>query len=63
MAGVKTPCWDLAPAALAQGKGVGMFLQDPDPIPPVLAAKVQTQAIARVGGPHEVGKGAGESLR
>ena len=47
---------------LVPGEGVGVFLHDPDTTPPVLAAKVQTQAIARVGGPQEAGEGAGESI-
>ena len=39
-----------------------MFLQDPDPIPPIMADKVQAQDIPPVGGPRATGEGAGASL-
>ena len=39
-----------------------MFLQDPDPIPPLLAVNVQAQAITRVGGTRASKKGPGASI-
>ena len=50
MEGIKYPWCYLVPAALAPGEGVGMFLQDTDPVPPVLADKSQLQAVTCVGG-------------
>ena len=60
MAGVSSPRWDLAPTALALREGDGMFFQDYDPIPTVLAVKVQSQAIPRTGGHLAAGEGAWE---
>ena len=52
MAGVQSPCWELSPAAIALRERVGVFLQDPGAILPVLAAKVQVKAIPHAGGPR-----------
>ena len=52
---------DLAPASLALGEGVWVFLKDPDDIPPVLAVEARTQSIPHLRGPRENRKG--ESAR
>ena len=39
-----------------------MFLQCPDPFPPVMADKLRTQSILRVGGPWASREGAGAYL-
>ena len=52
----------LGSAALATWKEVGVFLHDPDPFPPVMADKVQVQAIPRAGGTRAAREGAGELL-
>ena len=56
---VEPPFWYLDPASLASGEGVGVFLQDYDPIPPVLHVEVVAQAITRVGGTWASREGAG----
>ena len=62
MAVIEPPCWYLAPVLLASGEGVGVLLQDPDPIPRVMPIEVGAQAIPHVGGPRVSGEGAGASL-
>ena len=59
---VEPPQWDLAPAALTLGEGVGVFLHNPDNIPPVMNYKVQVQAIPDAVGPWKAREGAGSSL-
>ena len=49
MSGIYSHLWDLAPAVIVLGEGVGVFLQDPNTIPPVLDAKVWAQAIPLAG--------------
>ena len=62
MTGIEPPRRYLAPASLAPGEGVGVILQDPDPIPPVLTVEVQEQAIPLVGGPMAAREGVGALL-
>ena len=63
VADIETPCLYLAPESLASGEGVGVLLQDPDPIPPVMHVEVGAQAIPRVEGPQASEEGAGSLLR
>ena len=62
MLGVQPPWWDLAPASLTPGEGVWVFLEDPDSTPPVLAFKLQSQAIPIERGSCSTEKGAGATL-
>ena len=51
-----------APASPAPGEEVGVILQDPDPIPPVLPVEFGAQYIPRVGRPRASREGAEASL-
>ena len=44
------------------GEGVGVFLQDLDTVPPVMADTVQEQAISGVGGTRKAEEGTGALL-
>ena len=59
VAGIEPPLLHLDPATLAPEEGVGVILQYPDPIPPVLHVEVRTQAVSRAGGYRASGEGAG----
>ena len=43
---------------LAPRERVGVLLQDPDPIPPVMPVEVRAQAVPRAGGSRASGEGA-----
>ena len=58
MAVTNPPRWHLAPAVLTPREGIGVFLQDPDPIPPVLPVEVRAHAVLRDGGSRAAGEGA-----
>ena len=52
------PRWHLAPVLITPREGVGVILQDPDPIPPVMPIEVRAQAVPRTGGYQASGEGA-----
>ena len=58
MPGIKSPFWELAPAALTPGEAVRVFLEDPNAIPPVLAVGMQAQDIQSAREPRATRKGA-----
>ena len=58
----ETHRWYLDPALLTSGEGVGLLLQDPDPILTVLHIEVGLQAIPRVKVPQSYGEGAGSFI-
>ena len=54
---LKAPWWNLTPIPLVFGERGGVFLQDPEDVPPLLAVEVVPQEVPGPWGPCAVGKG------
>ena len=55
--------WNLTPTSLAFGKRVGLFIQYPEAVPPVLEVKVVPQAVPVPQGPQADRKWAWSLMR